>query len=167
MALTRLLRFQELPSFRHLVFFFNVFRVQLYCTKIFENSSVEVGQSWCNEFDFGFGISILLLNVGEVEFHLSKHKCNVLALPEQSFQYLYCMLCWRNKMQNADLHDMGYSLSSPKRSVSQVSGYRVVTRLCFDLRYTGINSRVLLPNPVVCETGLMDDLDFFHYDFSS
>lgn len=115
MALTRLLRFQELPSFRHLAFF-NVFRVQLHCTKIFENSSVrlEVGLSWCNEFEFGFGISMLLLDVGEVEFHLSKHKRNVLALPEQSFQYLYCLPCWRNKMQNADLHDMGYSLSSPK-----------------------------------------------------
>lgn len=42
----------------------------------------------------------------------------------------------------------------------------MVTRLCSDLSSTGVQSRVILPNPAMCKTGLMDDLDFFHYDFS-
>lgn len=42
----------------------------------------------------------------------------------------------------------------------------MVTRPCFDLSSTGIQSGVILPNPAMYKTGLMDDLDFFHYDFS-
>lgn len=58
-------------------------------------------------------------------------------------------------MQNAGLHEVGQSLPSPKRPVSQVAGL-----LHFGLGSTGVQSRVTLPNPAMCKTGSMDDLDF-------
>ena len=69
-------------------------------------------------------------------------------------------------MQNVDLHGVGHGLSAPKHPVWQVAGWLSGDKavLWAQLCWRSVSSHFAKSSNA--KAGLMDGLDFFHYNFS-